>query len=254
MLANLTNDWGNLLKDEFKQQYFQDIIDKYETSVKFVDNVNLRVFPKKEDIFKAFQLTPFNDIKVVILGQDPFGSICRKSNIPYANGLAFSTQSGCTTVPKSLQNIFKELKTDKAWQSQADASFGGPDIENASNDLTKWAERGVLLLNTQLSVIEGNPNSHKFWNKFTDNVINLISEKKDNVIFIIWGNNSLKKSELIDKNKHHLLISSHPSPLSAYKSLKHYGSFFGSKVFSKTNDKLKEFGKEPINWNTGRPR
>jgi len=231
----LNNDWDTVLQNEFQQPYFQKIKSKYQESVKLVSDVNLQVFPKEEDIFRAFRLTSLNDLKVVVIGQDPYHSLCSRSNVAYANGLSFSIQEGCETIPKSLQNMFKELKSDC-------------DIENKTGDLTKWAERGVLMLNTQLSVVQGNANSHKFWNKFTDNIIKYISENCENILFVIWGNNSLKKSELINKEKHHLFVSSHPSPLSAYKGLKHYTSFFGSKVFSRINDKLTELGKEPIEW------
>lgn len=231
----LNNDWDVVLQNEFKQPYFQKIKEKYHESKELVSNVNLQVFPKEEDIFRAFRLTYLSNLKVVVIGQDSYASICSKTKVPYANGLSFSTKEGCETVPKSLQNIFKELKTDIG-------------IENKTGDLTKWAEQGVLMLNTQLSVVQGKPNSHKFWNKLTDNIIKYISENNEDIIFVIWGNNSLKKSELINKDKHHLFISSHPSPLSAYKGLKGYGSFFGSKVFSGINEKLEKLGKESIEW------
>lgn len=235
MDAKIDNDWNFFLENEFKKEYFVNIKDKYYESKKKVNNINLRIFPKEEDIFRAFKLTSIKNIKIVIIGQDSYHSICPKTKIPYANGLAFSTQNGCLSIPKSLYNIFKELKNDL-------------NIENKSNDLTKWAEQGVFLLNTQLSVVEKNPNSHKFWNTFTDNVINYISNNCKNIIFIIWGANSLKKCQFIDKNKHFLFISSHPSPLSAYKKLDKYDSFLGSKIFSKINNKLLELKKEQINW------
>ena len=235
MDIKIGNDWDNFLSNEFKKKYFINIKNKYYESKKKSNYLNLRIFPKEEYIFHAFKLTSINNIKIVIIGQDSYHSICTKTKIPYANGLAFSTQYGCSSIPKSLYNIFKELENDL-------------NIQNKSNDLTKWAEQGVLLLNTQLTVVEKNPNSHKFWNEFTDNVINYISNNCENIIFVIWGRNSLKKTKFIDKNKHFLFISSHPSPLSAYKKLSQYDSFFGSKIFSKINNKLLELRKQPINW------
>lgn len=236
MEKKINNDWNDILQNEFKQPYFENIKKNYYLSKELAKQVNLRIFPKEEDIYRTFELTPLNKLKIVILSQDPYASICSKTKIPYANGLAFSTQKECKTIPKSLQNIFSELKNDL-------------NIYNTSTDLTYWAKQGILLLNTQLTVIEKNPNSHDFWNKFTDNIIKFISENCENIIFVIWGNNSLKKTKFIDSKKHHIFISSHPSPLSVNKSLKNYNSFFGSKIFSKINNKLKELNKTLIDWN-----
>ena len=212
----------NFLNTEKQKDYFKKIIHKYEDSLSH--NI---VFPHKKDIFKSFEIT---NIKVVIIGQDPYYSKCKKTNIPYANGLAFSVNSQCN-IPSSLKNIFKEL-----------------DYNRTNGDLTDWTNQGVFLLNTQLSVIQGKPNSHKFWNKFTDNVIKYISDNYNDIIFVLWGGNSLKKKKLIDDNKHHLFITSHPSPLSYKKTLKNYPMFYGYNIFNKINDKLTQLNKNIINW------
>ena len=235
MNIELRNDWDSLLKYEFRKKYFKQIIDKYNSSNEMANIVNLRIFPHKENIYNAFLLTPFNDIKVCIIGQDPYHSICKKTGIPYANGLAFSVNKGCS-LPASLKNIFKELKNDL-------------DINNGEHgDLTSWAKQGIFLINTQLTVIEKNPNSHLFWKEFTDSVIKHISDNLKIVIFICWGRNALQKMDLVDSNKHIIFASSHPSPLGAYRTMSKYPQFIGSKIFSKINNKLKELNLEKIDW------
>ena len=235
MITTIGNDWDDILKEEFEKLYFQNIVDKYNESCEIVENVGLKVFPKKEEVFNAFKLTSFKDIKVCIIGLDPYPGLCRKTKIPYANGLAFSVNKGCT-IPASLKNIFKELKNDL-------------DIDNTEHgDLTEWANQGVFLLNTQLSVIQGNSDSHLFWRPLTDFVIKYISENTEDTIFLAWGRKALKKMDLVDKEKHHIFASSHPSPLGAYRTMGNYHSFNGSKIFSKINNKLKELGKTPIKW------
>jgi uracil-DNA glycosylase len=235
MITTIGNNWDNILEEEFKKDYFQNIIKKYDESCELVEGVGLHVFPKKEEVFNAFKLTAFNKIKVCIVGQDPYPGLCRKTKIPYANGLAFSVNKGCS-IPASLKNIFKELKNDL-------------NIENGEHgDLTQWAKQGIFLLNTQLSVVQGNANSHSFWKPFTDFVIKYISDNSENVIFVCWGRNALKKMKLVDEGKHIILASSHPSPLGAYRQMGNYHSFNGSKIFSKINNKLKELGKDEINW------
>ena len=235
MITTIGNEWDDILKDEFEKVYFQNIIDKYNESCELVEQVNIKVFPKREEVFNAFKLTSFKDIKVCIVGQDPYPGLCRKTKIAYANGLAFSVNRGCS-IPASLKNIFKELKNDL-------------DIENGEHgDLTQWAEKGVFLLNTKLSVVQGSPNSHQFWKEFTDFVIKYISDNSEKVIFVCWGRSALKKMKLVDEKKHIILASSHPSPLGAYRTMGNYHSFNGSKIFSKINESLKKIGKDEIDW------
>ena len=186
---------------------------------------NFVVYPDMYDLYNCFRFTPFDSLKAVILGQDPY------HNVGQAHGLCFSVQDG-VQFPPSLQNIFKELKADI-----------GCDIPKSGN-LTKWAKEGVLLLNTSLSVREHQANSHSKcgWAWFTDSVIKLISNQKENVVFILWGGNARSKKPLIDGNKHCILECAHPSPLSAYNG------FFGCKHFSKTNEYLQSKGISPIDW------
>lgn len=213
------NDWEKILNEEYKKDYFKKIIsfinNEYKTKT---------IYPPYKEIFNAFKLTSFKNTKVIILGQDPY----QKPN--QAMGLAFSVNKDIK-IPPSLLNIYKELKEDL-------------NIINNTGDLTSWAKEGVLLLNTTLTVIKGKGNSHANigWNIFTDNVIKLLNDKKEHLVFILWGNNAISKEKLIDPNKHLILKSSHPSPLSAYKG------FFGSKPFSKTNNYLKKHNINKINW------
>jgi uracil-DNA glycosylase len=185
-----------------------------------------KIYPKGSDIFNAFNKTPFDKVEVVILGQDPYHGENQ------AHGLSFSVQKGIT-IPPSLRNIYKELQTDIP-----------VFIIPGHGDLTKWAEQGVLLLNASLTVRAGIPGSHqkKGWEEFTDNVIKTISDKKEGIVFILWGSFAQAKAELIDKAKHHIIKSPHPSPFSADRG------FFGSKPFSKTNEILIKEGKKPIDW------
>ena len=184
-----------------------------------------RVFPEGKNMFTAFNLTPFNNVKVVILGQDPY------HGNEQAHGLSFSVQDGIKQ-PPSLKNIFKELSSD------LDLSMP------VSGNLSSWAKQGVLLLNATLSVRAGKAGSHqkRGWEQFTNRVIREISDKKENVIFLLWGRFAQNKAELIDKKKHYILKASHPSPFSAYSG------FFGCKHFSKTNEILKSQDVEKINW------
>lgn len=182
------------------------------------------VYPPQEQIFSAFDKTPLDQVCVVILGQDPY----HEAN--QANGLAFSVNSG-TKMPPSLRNIFKELKDD----------LGGELRTNT--DLSDWAEQGVLLLNTSLTVIESQANSmSKLWEPFTDSVIRLLNEQEQPIVFVLWGNNARKKKSIIDMSRHYVIESAHPSPLSANRG------FFGSKPFSKTNQILKRLGENEICW------
>lgn len=184
------------------------------------------VFPSKPLVFNAFKLTPWDKVKVVILGQDPY------HNVGQAHGLAFSVPSG-VSVPPSLQNIFKELQTDIA-------GFQIPP----TGDLSHWASQGVLLLNATLTVRAHQAGSHqnRGWEVFTDSVIAALSTHKEHVVFILWGSYAQKKAKLIDAQKHLILTSVHPSPLSVYRG------FYGSKPFSKANQYLEAHGQDPIDW------
>jgi uracil-DNA glycosylase len=212
--------WKTLLTPEFKKDYFHSlekrILDEYK---------NKTIYPAKENIFAAFNLTSFDKIKVVIIGQDPYHGPNQ------AQGLCFSVQPQIK-IPPSLANIYKELVSDL-----------GIELPK-HGDLTSWAEQGVLLLNTLLTVEGGNPMAHKDlgWEKFTDHVIDLINEHKENVVFILWGSPAHKKAQNVDSKKHYILKSVHPSPLSSYRG------FFGCKHFSLCNQFLKSKKLEVINW------
>lgn len=213
-------DWNERLAPLFADERYQKIrrflIDEYK---------NHTVYPDMYDLYNCFRYTPFQNLKVVLLGQDPY------HNVGQAHGLCFSVQEGVPN-PPSLENIFKELASDLG-------------VEKPKNGtLTKWAKEGVLLLNTSLSVRAHQANSHSKcgWAWFTDSVIQRISEQKENVVFILWGGNARSKKKLIDEKKHYIIESAHPSPLSAYNG------FFGSKPFSKTNEYLQQNGLSPIDW------
>jgi len=211
--------WNEILnKKTIKNEYdnVMHIVDKlYSEKV---------IYPEYKNIFKALELTPYEKVKVVIIGQDPYHGEGE------ANGLAFSLNENVKITP-SLRNIFKELKNDL-------------NVDKTNKDLSSWAEQGVLLLNTILTVEKDKPLSHKNigWENITDYLIKYISDNKNNVVFILWGNNAIKKECLINNNKHLILKSVHPSPLSASRG------FFGSKPFSKTNDYLKKNNQSVIDW------
>jgi uracil-DNA glycosylase len=213
--------WEEIINNEKEQPYFKKLktlIDaRYETTT---------VFPPKNKIFNAFTKTPFENLNVVILGQDPYHGINQ------AQGFSFSTPKEVKN-PPSMQNILKEIYEDLQRPSQC-----------LDGDLTPWATQGVLLLNTILTVEEGKPKSHHNlgWEIFTDNIIKYISANCENIVFLLWGSPAIAKTKLIDKTKHHILTAPHPSPLSSYRG------FFGCKHFSKTNELLKRAGKTPINW------
>ena len=219
-MIKINNDWDELLKEEFKKDYYLNLrsflIDEYNKN---------EVFPNKKNIFEALKHTSYKDTKVVILGQDPYHGENQ------AHGLAFSVQP-LVKIPPSLLNIYKELKDDV-----------GCYIPN-NGYLMPWADQGVLLLNTALTVRAHEANSHKGkgWEIFTDEIIKLLNKRLDPVIFVLWGSNARKKKEYIDKSRHYILESPHPSPLSARRG------FFGCKHFSKINEILIRLGKLPINW------
>lgn len=220
MNLNLEQTWKELLTDEFEQDYYLNLSQflgtEYKTKI---------IHPPQSLIFNAFNHCKVNDVKVVLIGQDPYHGEGQ------AHGLSFSVNDG-VKFPPSLRNIFKELKSDL----NVDVPFSG--------NLERWAEQGVLLLNATLTVQSKTPGSHqkKGWELFTDAVIQKLSDNNENIVFILWGAYAQKKGLIIDKNKHHVIESAHPSPFSAHRG------FFGSKPFSKTNTYLESIGKEEIDW------
>jgi uracil-DNA glycosylase len=220
MEVKIDESWKDVLKDEFEKPYFQDL-------AKFVkeEYKKTTVYPPPKDIFRAFNLTPFDKVEVVILGQDPY------HGPKQANGLCFAVHEGIRQ-PPSLQNIFKELESDLGKKP------------HVSSELEEWAKQGVLLLNATLTVRAHSAGSHqgKGWEQFTDAAIKALSEKRENLVFILWGNYAKAKGAVIDRSKHYVIESAHPSPFSAHNG------FFGSKPFSKTNAYLEKHGKKPIDW------
>lgn len=219
-MAAISNDWLEPLKPEFSAPYYKKlykvIVEEYRTRV---------IFPNSEDIFNAFNLTPLEKVKVVILGQDPY------HNVGQAHGLCFSVKPE-VEIPPSLVNIYKELQEDL-----------GCYIPN-NGYLVKWAEQGVLMLNTVLTVRAHQANSHRGigWEEFTDAAIRILNRQDRPIVYILWGSPAQKKAEMLDNPKHLILKAPHPSPLSAYRG------FFGSRPFSKTNAFLEEHGLETIDW------
>ncbi|MDO4695990.1 MAG: uracil-DNA glycosylase [Neisseria sp.] len=214
--------WHDVLGGEKQQTYFQDIL----AAVKAERQSGITVYPPAADVFNAFKTTDFAQVKVVILGQDPYHGAGQ------AHGLSFSVKYGIEP-PPSLKNIYKELADDIA-------GFRIPH----HGCLQAWAEQGVLLLNTVLTVRAGQAHSHAVldWERFTDKVIRLLAEKREHLVFILWGSHAQKKGAFIDRNRHLVLTSPHPSPLSAYRG------FFGSKPFSRANAYLQLYGKTAIDW------
>ena len=223
MAIELEPSWLAVLGNEFEKEYML----KLKQFLKEEKDAGHTIYPKGSNIFAALNITPFDKVKVVILGQDPYHGPNQ------AHGLSFSVQKG-VQVPPSLQNIYKELATDIP-------SFTIPK----TGDLTEWAKQGVLLLNATLTVRAATAGSHqkKGWEKFTDTIIKKISDKKKGVVFILWGNYAQSKSDLIDATKHLVIKSTHPSPLAVSR-----GGFFGSKPFSKANDYLEKQGEKEIDW------
>ena len=215
------NDWDEVLDDLFKSENYLKIREFLKTEYSTRD-----IYPSMYDIFNAFKLTPYSNVKAVILGQDPYHEPGQ------AHGLCFSVQDG-VKLPPALVNIYKEIKSD----------LGITEPDNGN--LTKWAKQGVLLLNTSLTVRRGAANSHKDcgWTQFTDEVIKKLAAREKPMVFILWGANARSKKAFIDGKRHLILESAHPSPLSCYNG------FFGSRPFSKTNDFLVANGETPIDWN-----
>ena len=214
------NDWDNYLKEEFQKDYFKSLLNFVNEEYK-----EKTIYPPKNEIFNAFRHTPYKNVKVVILGQDPYHGVNQ------AEGLSFSVKNGLNK-PPSLQNIFKELNND----------LGIPFPK--ANSLIPWADQGVLLLNTVLTVEASKAASHKDkgWEQFTDHVIEILNKKKTPVVFILWGNFAKAKKNLITNKNHYVIESAHPSPFSANNG------FFGSRPFSKTNTFLTSKGLNPIDW------
>ncbi len=221
MRAKIADSWKNVLQEEFEKPYFNSLTGFVKTEYK-----NHACYPKENQIFAAFQRCSFQDLKVVVIGQDPYHGVGQ------ANGLCFSVNDGVTH-PPSLKNIFKELKTD----------IGLPIPINGN--LEHWADQGVLLINATLTVRAHQAGSHQNngWEEFTDAVIAKISAEKKNIVFLLWGGFAKKKGAKIDQGKHHIFTSGHPSPLSANR-----GYWFGNKHFSKTNSLLENEGIQTITW------
>lgn len=219
-LAVVPDSWQPMLADTLKEPYMQVLADflSHERS-------QYSIYPSYKDVFSALEFTAFEDVRVLILGQDPYHGEGQ------AHGLSFSVQDG-VAIPPSLRNIFKEL--------EADLGYSAPE----SGFLKAWAEQGILMLNAVLTVRKGEANSHKNkgWETFTDFIIEQLNKKEEAVIFVLWGNYAQKKAKLIDESKHYIICSAHPSPLSAFNG------FFGSKPFSKINELLAQMGHEPIDW------
>ena len=221
MTIHMPPSWKKQLQTEFEKPYFKELISFVEQ-----EYATHTCYPKMEDIFNAFDWCPFDQVKVVIIGQDPYHGAGQ------ANGLCFSVNDGIAH-PPSLKNIFKELEAD----------VGKP--YPVSGNLESWAKQGVLLLNATLTVRAGAAGSHqkKGWETFTDQVIKIISDQKNDVVFLLWGGYAIKKTKFIDATKHTIITSGHPSPLSANR-----GYWFGNKCFSKTNCQLEQVHETPIDW------
>ena len=219
--VKIEDSWKKLLNNEFEKRYFQEIAQFVRKEYR-----QKTIYPKGKDIFNAFNSTPVDKVKVVIMGQDPYHGPNQ------AHGLCFSVMDG-VKIPPSLRNIYKEINADI-----------GIDIPK-TGCLQGWAEQGVLLLNNVLTVEQGKANSHKNcgWEVFTAKAIERLSQKREGIVFFLWGSNAQKKEELIDSRKHLILNAPHPSPLSAFSG------FFGCKHFSKANSYLKARGEKPVDWN-----
>lgn len=219
-MVNIGNDWDEILGKEFEKDYYLELrkflVNEYKTQ---------KIYPGMHDIFNALKYTPYKEVKAVIIGQDPYHQPGQ------AHGLCFSVKKS-VDIPPSLINIYKELEAD----------MGYPVPSHGC--LESWAKNGVLLLNTVLTVRESRPNSHrgKGWEILTDRIIELLNERKEPMVFILWGGNAKAKEPLITNNRHLILKGAHPSPLGAYRG------FWGGKYFSRTNAFLEQFGQEPVDW------
>lgn len=221
--VRIEESWKKALANEFEKDYFKNLSVFVKEEYK-----KKKIYPNPKDIFRAFDMCPFNEVKVVILGQDPYHGVHQ------ANGLSFAVHEGIA-LPPSLQNIFKEIETDLGVKPEC------------NGDLSRFAKQGVLLLNATLTVRANTAGSHqgKGWEIFTTEAIKKLSDEREHLVFILWGNYAKEKGKVIDRTKHLVLESAHPSPFSAYNS---HSGFFGSKPFSKTNAYLKEHGVGEIDW------
>ena len=228
MIKIKNNSWNKLFEQNNIKNMIMKINEELEKEIILLDGI-IDIFPYPDKILNCFDLCKLNDLKVILIGQDPY--INKDKLIPQAMGLSFSVPKGLI-LPPSLRNIYKELKNDL-------------NIEIANHgDLTKWGKEGVLLLNRSLTVRQGSSNSHKkIWNGFMEEVVEFINEEKENCVFILWGNDAKKIKKKIDNEKHLLLEATHPSPLGANE-----GGYFGCKHFSKTNEYLKNHNKKIIDW------
>jgi uracil-DNA glycosylase len=230
-MIKIEESWKRVLNGEFKKPYWKNLVSFIKSEILS----GKQIFPYPEDIFAGFEICPFDKVKVVIIGQDPYHSISSidGKNIPTAHGLCFSVVKGAK-VPPSLKNIYKELKTE----------FRENFIIPEHGNLEKWAEQGILLLNTTLTVEEHKPLSHKGkgWEEFTDKVIEMISREKTGVIFLLWGRHAQSKKSLIDLDKHFVLQATHPSPFSAHNG------FLGCNCFKDVNKILVKEGEQVIDW------
>ena len=220
MMVNIGNEWDDLLKDEFQKEYYLKLREFLKS-----EYFSRRIYPDMYDIFNSLKYTSYSDVKAVIIGQDPYHGKGQ------AHGLCFSVQKG-VAIPPSLLNIYKEIQSD----------LGIPPAPHGY--LKKWADNGVLLMNTVLTVREGQANSHKGmgWEIFTDRVIELLDQREKPIVFLLWGGNAKQKLRLIKNPNHCILQAAHPSPLSAFNG------FFGCRHFSKANEFLAAHGMEPIDW------
>lgn len=219
----IEQSWGEFLKEEFDKNYFKEIMKFVE--LEYTNNPG-SIFPKKNELFRAFDSCPLQNVKVVILGQDPYPTK------GHAHGLCFSVESDVRPIPKSLKNIYKEIESDLLVKTPADGN------------LLRWTEQGVLLLNAVLTVREGDAGSHsgKGWEKFTDAVIDKLNKEKTGIVYMLWGSKAQEKAEKLNAEDNYILKAPHPSPLSAYRG------FFGCKHFSKANHYIQEVGKSKIEW------
>ncbi len=218
--TRINNSWDKILQDEFKKPYFKNLVNFLDSEKK----AGKVIFPPSDDIFNAFKHTAFDNVKVVILGQDPYHGSGQ------AHGLCFSVKPDIKT-PPSLKNIYKEMNTD----------LGLEPVNHGY--LINWADQGILMLNAVLTVEQSKPGSHRKrgWEIFTDRVIEILNQEKENLVFILWGNDARKKKSMLDESKHYIIESAHPSPFSVK-------NFYGTQPFSKTNNYLKNKGIEPVNW------
>ncbi|KKR79302.1 MAG: Uracil-DNA glycosylase [Candidatus Nomurabacteria bacterium GW2011_GWA2_40_9] len=222
----IEESWKKVLAGEFEKEYFKNLSAFVKGEYK-----GGKIYPNPKDIFRAFDMCPFEEVKVVILGQDPYHGVRQ------ANGLSFAVHKGMT-LPPSLQNIFKEVETDLGIIPKDN------EENKRSGDLSRWARQGVLLLNATLTVRASSPGSHqgKGWETFTTEAIKKLSDEREKLVFILWGNYAKEKGKVIDRTKHLVLESPHPSPFSAHSG------FFGSRPFSKANEYLKKYGVGEVDW------